>query len=541
MLMQGDDVVIRDGILYDGSGSSPRAGDVAIDGDRIVAVGPLTHHRGRKEIDAAGLAIAPGFVNMLSWATSSLIEDGRSQSDLRQGVTLEIFGEGRSMGPLNDAMKQDALQRQGDMKYDIAWTTLGEYLEYLIQRGVSCNVASFVGATTVRIHVLGYEDRAPSGPELDHMRDLVRQAMEDGALGVASALIYSPAFFAQTDELIALAEAAAEYQGIYISHIRNEGNRLLEAVEELITIARRAKVAAEIYHLKASGQSNWAKLDALIDRLEAARAEDLRITADMYTYAAGATGLDATMPHWVQEGGHRAWVERLKNPSIRKRVVQEMSAPSDEWESSFLAAGPEKILLVGFRNEGLKPLTGKTLAEVAAMRGRPPVETIIDLIIEDDSRVSAVYFTMSEDNVRKEIALPWVSFCSDGASMAPEGVFLASGTHPRAYGTFARLLGKYVREEKVIPLHEAIRRLTSLPAKNLKLDRRGLLAPGYMADVVVFDPARIQDHATFGRPHQYATGVHHVFVNGVQVIKDGEHTGARPGRVVHGPGWKDRH
>lgn len=535
------DVVIRGGTIYDGSGSPPFVGDVAIRGDTIAAVGSVGDARGRVEINAAGLAVAPGFINMLSWATESLIADGRSQSDIRQGVTLEVFGEGWSMGPLNERMKREMLERQGDIKYDIPWTTLGEYLEYLVRRGVSTNVASFVGATTIRIHVLGYENRPPTPEELERMRQLVRQAMEEGALGVGSSLIYAPAFYASTDELIELCKVATEYGGLYISHIRSEGNRLLEAIDELIRIAREAKIPAEIYHLKAAGRANWPKLEEAIRRIEAARAEGLRITANMYPYTAGATGLNAAMPPWVQEGGHRAWIERLKNPAIRERVKREMRTPTDQWENLYLMAGsPENVLLVGFKNEALKPLTGKTLAEVARLRGKSPEDTIIDLVIEDDSRVDTVYFLMSEENVKRQIALPWVSFGSDAESLAPEGVFLKSNPHPRAYGTFARVLGRYVRQEKVIPLEEAIRRMTSLPAENLKLDRRGRLKVGYFADVVVFDPAKIQDHATYERPHQYATGVLHVFVNGVQVLKDGEHTGATPGRVVRGPGYKGK-
>lgn len=533
------DVVIRNGTIHDGSGSDPFVGDVAVSGDVIAAVGSLPGVRGRLEIDAAGLAVAPGFINMLSWATESLIQDGRSQSDIRQGVTLEVMGEGTSMGPLSDKMKRDAVEQQGDVRYGIEWTTLGEYLEYLVRRGVSTNVASFVGATTVRIHTLGYEDRAPTPQELDRMQGLVRQAMEEGALGLASALIYAPACYAKTEELVALARAVAEYGGLYISHIRNEGNAILEALDELITVAQDAGIAAEIYHLKLSGRSNWAKLDHVIEKVEAARARGLRITADMYNYAASSTGLDAAMPGWVQEGGLRAWIERLKDPAIRARVKREMSLPGDGWENTYHAAGsPENVLLVGFKNDLLKPLTGKTLGQVAAMRGKSPEETMMDLVIEDESRVDAVYFTMSEDNVREQIALPWVSFGSDGASMATEGVFLKSSTHPRAFGNFARLLGKYVREEKVIPLHKAVQRLTTLPAGNLKLDRRGSLTPGYFADVVVFDPASIKDNATFDHPHQYATGMIHVLVNGTPVLRDGEHTGARSGRVVRGPGWQ---
>jgi N-acyl-D-amino-acid deacylase len=539
------DIVIHGGTIYDGSGEKPFTGSVAIRSDTIAVVwrsdGERQGLRGRVEIDATGLAVAPGFVNMLSWATESLIEDGRGQSDIRQGVTLEVFGEGWSMGPLTEQMKAELVARQGDVKYDVAWTTLGEYLDYLAGRGVSPNIASFVGATTLRIHVLGYEDRAPTSVELQRMQALVRQAMEEGALGVGSSLIYAPAFYAGTDELAALAAAAGEYDGMYISHMRSEGNRLLEALEELITIAREADVPAEIYHLKAAGRSNWDKLDAVTRRVEAARAQGLRITADMYTYTAGATGLDAAMPPWVQEGGHDAWVERLKDPAIRARVAREMTTPTDEWENLYLAAGSaENVLLVGFRNEALKPLTGKTLAEVAAERGTSPEEAAMDLVIEDDSEVGTVYFLMSEENVRRKVALPWMSFDSDAGALAPEGVFLESNPHPRAYGSFARVLGKYVRDEGVITLEEAVRRLTSLPASTLGLRRRGALRTGYMADVVVFDPQEIRDHATFEDPHQYATGVVHVFVNGVHTLADGEHTGATAGRVVRGPGWKGR-
>jgi N-acyl-D-amino-acid deacylase len=532
------DVVIRDGSIYDGSGGPPVVGDVAVQGDSIVSVGMPVTERGRIEIDATGLAVAPGFINMLSWATESLIEDGRSQSDIRQGVTLEVFGEGWSMGPLTEEMKQEQLEQQGDIKFAIEWTTLSEYLEYLVARGISPNVASFVGATTVRVHEIGYEDRPPTAEELDRMRALVRQAMEEGALGLGSALIYAPGFYAQTDELIELARVVAEYDGMYISHMRSEGNRLLQAVDELLTIAREAGVGAEIYHLKAAGQSNWGKMSEVIAVVERARSEGLPITADMYTYTAGATGLDAAMPPWVQEGGLDAWIERLKDPTIRARVMREMSTPTDEWENLYYATGtPENILLVGFKTDSLKALTGKSLAEVAAMYGKSPEETAMDLVIADDSRVGTVYFLMSEDNVRRQIALPWVSFGSDAGSLAPEGVFLESNPHPRAYGNFARLLGRYVRDERIISLAEAIRRLTSLPASNLKLERRGSLHSGYYADIVVFDPDRVQDHAEFEEPHQYATGVHQVFVNGVQVLRDGEHTGATPGQVVRGPGW----
>jgi N-acyl-D-amino-acid deacylase len=535
------DVIIRNGVIYDGSGGVPFTGDVAIRGDKIVAIGYLAGAKARIEIDARGLAVAPGFINMLSWATDSLIEDGRSQSDIRQGVTLEIMGEGESMGPLNAKMKKALRDAQGDIKYKVVWTTLGEYLEFLAHRGVSCNVASFMGATTARIHEIGYADRPPTPKELERMKKLVRQAMEEGAMGVASALIYTPAFYAKTDELIALAKVASEYDGMYISHLRSEGNDFFGAVDEFLRIAREAHIRSEIYHLKAAGSNNWPKLDGVIAKIEAARQSGLKITADMYPYTAGATGLDAMMPPWVQEGGYEAWAGRLKDPAIRERLRHEMTTPSDKWENFYLAAGsPENILLVGFRNDKLKPLTGKTLGEVARMRGKPPVDTAMDLVVEDGSRVGTIYFLMSEENVRKQMALPWVSFDSDAGSVAPEGVFLKSNPHPRTYGTFARLLGKYVRDEKIISLQEAIRRLTSLPAENLKLDRRSSLKTGYYADVVVFDSAKIQDHATYEKPHQYATGVVHVLVNGVPVIKDGEHTGAKPGQVVRGPGWKPK-
>lgn len=530
------DFVLRNGTIYDGSGGAPFKGDVAIRGDRIVAVGEV-NGRGKTEVNVAGLAVAPGFINMLSWATESLIADGRSLSDIKQGVTLEVFGEGWSMGPLNEAMKKDAVERQSDLKYNIEWTTLAEYLKFLEKKGISTNVASFVGATTVRIHEVGFANRPPTREELQRMKELVRQAMREGALGVGSSLIYPPAFYAQTDELIELCKVAAEYDGMYISHMRSEGARLLEALDELITISREAKLPAEVYHLKAGGKPNWPKMDQAIAKIEEARKQGLQITADMYTYIAGATGLSATMPPWVEEGGHKEFVKRLKDPAIRARLKREMSTPTDKWENMYLNAGPEGILLVGFKNEKLRPLIGRTLADVAAERKQSPQETAMDLIIEDDSRVDTVYFMMSEENVRKQIALPWLSFGSDAESAAPEGVFLNSNPHPRAYGNFARLLGKYVREGKVIPLEEAVRKLTSLPAANLKIRDRGMLKPGYFADIAVFDAAKIQDHATFEKPHQLATGMVHVFVNGAQVLRDGNHTGAKPGRVVHGPGY----
>lgn len=535
------DVILRGGTIYDGSGDAPYSGDIAFKDDTIAALGDIGKATASTDIDVSGLAVAPGFVNMMSWATESLIEDGRSQSDIRQGVTLEIMGEGFSMGPLNAAMKKQLVQQQGDIRYDIEWTSLAEYLDHLEHLGISPNVASFIGAANPREYVIGQDDRPPTAAELEQMRELVRVAMQEGALGVASSLIYPPGSFADTDELIALSRVAAEYDGMYISHIRDEGANMLAAVDELITIAREAQIRAEIYHLKSSGQANWPLFDPAIAMVEEARAEGLQITADIYTYPASSTGLNAAIPPWVQEGGFDASVQRMQDPDLRERIADEMLTSSTEWENMYLGVGgPDNILLVGFKSDALKPLTGKTLAEVARMRGTDPRYTAMDLIVEDNSRVGTVYFGQSEDVVRKAVGLPWVSFNSDAESVAPEGVFLKSNPHPRAYGSFARVLGKYVREEKVITLPEAIRKLAALPARNLKIDRRGELKVGFYADVVVFDPATVTDHATFVEPHQYATGMRQVFVNGEQVIKDGEHTGATPGRAVRGPGWKQR-
>lgn len=532
------DLLIRGGIVYDGTGAPGRTADVGIRGDRIAAVGDLSKERARRVIDARGLAVSPGFINVLSWAVDSLIVDGRSMSDTLQGVTLEIFGEGWSMGPVSDAMKAEALRQQGDIKYPIEWTTLGGYLDRLVARGVTPNVASFVGATTLRIHELGYADREPTADELERMRSLAREAMREGALGIGASLIYAPAFYAKPSELQALVDAVAPSGGGYVAHLRSEGNRFLEALDELIEITRKTKVHGEVYHLKAAGESNWPKMAQAIARIDAARAEGLSVAANMYTYVAGATGLDAAMPPWVQEGGLDAWVARLRDPAIRARVVAEMKTPSDSWENLRLATGsPDRVKFIGFKSATLKPLTGKTLAEVMAARGTSAENTIVDLVIEDHSRVETAYFVMTEDNVRLGIRQPWVSFGSDAESSAPEGVFLKASTHPRAYGNFARLLGRYVRDEKVIPLEEAIRRLTRLPASNWKLRERGCFEPGCFADVAVFDPATIRDHATFDRPQQFATGMRHVLVNGVPVLRNGKHTGAKPGRVVRGPGW----
>jgi N-acyl-D-amino-acid deacylase len=534
---QATDMVLTNGMILDGSGGAPYRGWVAMTGDRISAMGSGPPPMAARSIDVGGKAIAPGFVNMLSWATESLIVDGRAQSDIRQGVTLEVMGEGWSMGPLNPDMKRLMAERQDDIKFPVSWTTLGDYLTMLEKRGIAPNVASFVGATTVRVHELGEKDIDPTPEQLARMQALVRAAMHEGAVGLGSSMIYAPAAYAETPELIALATESARCGGMYISHMRSEGDRIEAAVDELIEIARKSGGPAEIYHLKMSGRKNWGKLDTIIAKVEAARAQGLRITADMYNYTAGATGLDAAMPLWVQDGGLEAWIERLKDPAIRARVLAEMRDDNAPWENLARRAGsPENVLLLGFKNPKLKPLTGKTLGEVARMRGVSPEDAAIDLVIEDGSRVGTAYFLMDENNIRRQIALPWVSFGSDAGAPSAEGVFLLSQDHPRTYGNVARLLGKYVRDEKVTTLPEAIRRLTSLPASNLGIKERGSLKPGYFADIVVFDPATIADRATFARPAQYATGVTQVFVNGVQVLRDGEPTGAAAGRFVKGPG-----
>ena len=537
-------VIIRGGTVYDGSGNPPVLADVAINADTIAFIGDLSGKKGEAEIDATGLAVAPGFINMLSWAVESLILDGNAQSDIRQGVTLEVFGEGNSMGPMNERMKEEAredMRRNPDYTYDIDWTTLAEYLESLERRGIATNVASFLGATTARVHELQYDNRPPTADELDRMKALVREAMEGGALGIGSSLIYAPANYASTEELIELCRVAAQYGGMYITHMRSEGNGIFQAVAETIRIAKEAGLPAEIYHLKMAGESNWNKLDSVLAMIARANEEGIKITADMYTYTAGATGLDASMPPWLQEGGLQEWIKRMKDPKIRKKALEEMRKPSDKWENLLLmAGGAENVLLLGFANDSLRRFTGKTLAEVARAYGKSPEETAMDLVMADSTRVGTAYFMMSEENVKRQIALPYLSFGSDAGAPAAEGVFLKSNQHPRAYGNFARLLGKYVRDEKVIPLEEAIRKLTSLPASNLKIKKRGALSRGYFADVVVFDPGKIQDHATFEDPHQYSTGMLHVWVNGQQVLADGQHTGAKPGRVVRGPGWKEK-
>ena len=529
------DVIIRGGTIYDGRGGVPYRGDVAIKRDRIVAVGRV-RGAAKQTVDARGLAVAPGFINMLSWANTSLIADGRGMSDTLQGVTLEVMGEGNSMGPLNPAMKANQTRRQGDIQYPIGWTTLRQYQDWLVARGVTPNIASFVGATTVRIHELGENDVDPTPAQLLAMQTLVRQAMNEGAMGVGSSLIYTPASFAETPELIALAAASAKCGGLYISHIRDEGPKLIEAIDELIEIAEKSGGPAEIYHFKQSGRPNWGKIDAAIARVEAARARGLRITADLYTYPASSTGLDAAMPLWIQEGGIERWIERLKDPALRARAMTEMRDPQAGEDTTLAVAEPDKVMLLAFKTAALRPLIGKTLGEVARARGKPPEEVIADLIVADGSRIQVAYFSMTEPNVARAAALPWMSFGSDASSQAPEGVFLQSSTHPRAYGTFARLLGKYVRDEKVTSLADAVRRLTGFPAANLGLTDRGLLKAGHFADLAIFDPATIADRATFAAPQQLAVGMRHVLINGVQVVRDGAHTGAKPGRVVTGRG-----
>ncbi|TRX62654.1 D-aminoacylase [Fulvivirga sp. M361] len=522
------DLILRNGTIYDGSGNTPVTGDIGVNADTISAIGDLSAERAKAEIDARGLAVAPGFINMLSWANVSLIEDGCSQSDIRQGVTLEVMGEGRSMGPWNNRMKQEARENQGDIKYDIEWTTLGEYLSYLENRGVSTNVTSFVGNGTLRQHVIGYEDRVATDAEIEQMKELLAASMKEGAVGISSSLLYAPSSSASTTELIELAKVASDYDGMYISHIRSEGDELFESIRELITISRKANLPAEIYHLKASGENNWWKMDSVLSMIKNARSEGLSITADMYTYPASSTGLHVQLPAWVREGGVEATIERLANVGLRERILSDI-----EFQHS-----PDKILLVGFKNPDLRVHAGKRLSEIAQKLGKSAEETMIDLIVEDDSRIQVVYFSMSDENIAKKIVRPWMSFCSDAGSMTADGIFLKQSTHPRAYGSFVRVLGKYSRDMKLFPLEEGIRRLTSLPAENLKIKKRGRLQTGYFADIVIFDPERVNDVATFEAPHQYAEGVLHVFVNGVQVLKNGQHTNAKPGRFVKGPGFR---
>lgn len=531
------DIIIRNGMIYDGNGAEPYNGDIGIKNDTIAFIGDLSKASAKNEVDAKGNAVAPGFINMMGHSEVSLIIDGRAQSDIRQGVTTEIFTES-SMAPLSPAMKKQMQTGQGDIKFDVAWNTLGEYMNYLEKKGISCNIASYVGTGTIRQNIIGEDNKAPSPVQLDSMKMLVRQAMKEGALGITNALIYPPDFFAKTDELIALAKEASKYGGAYSSHMRSEGDKFLEAVEELITISKEANLPAEIFHLKAAGKDNWKKMDSAISRVERARKEGLQITADMYTYIAGATGLTATMPPTLQDGGFGKLRERLQDPAIRKQIKKEMDTKTDKWENFFYSVGtPENIRLLGFKQDSLKKYIGKTLGQVAAMLGTSPEEAAMDLIVHDSTRVECAYFLMNEENVKKQVAIPWVSFGSDEGSYTNEGVFLKSSAHPRAYGNFARVLGKYCRDEKIMILQQAIYKLAKLPAQNLKLQKRGELKAGNYADIAIFDPAKVKDNATFEKPHQYAEGMIDVFVNGVQVLKDGEHTGAKPGRFVKGPGF----
>ena len=523
------DTILRGGTIYDGSGGAPYVGDVAIRGDRIAAIAPRIAGRGKSEVDARGLAVAPGFINMLSWAAEPLIRDGRAQSDVRQGVTLEVMGEGWSMGPFSPAQKAEALAEQTGFRYPIGWTTLGEFLQYLERKGVSVNVASMVGASTIRVHELGRNDVDPTPEQLARMRALVRQAMDEGAMGVGSSLIYVPALYAETEELAALAGEAGRCGGMYISHMRSESSGLLAAIDELIEISRRSGARAEIYHLKAVGRSNWPLIDDALARIEAARAAGVEVTGDMYLYTASGTGLDSTLPVWVREGGTRAMLDRLRQPELRARVVAEMQGGTRDWST---------VQPVGFTRPELRPLAGKRMPEIAALRGKGVEETAVDLLVEEGAGVGTIFHSISEEGLRKVLARPWVSFGSDAAAIAAEPPFTDKAVHPRAYGNFARLLGRYVRDEKALSLAEAVRRLTSLPADNLRIADRGRLRRGFHADLAIFDPATIADRATYESSHAYAVGMRHVFVNGVAVLRDGEHTGATPGRFVRGPGWR---
>lgn len=533
------DTIIRNGMIYDGNGAAPFKGDIAIKNDTIAFIGDLTHESAKNEVDAKGMAVSPGFINMLSWSPVSLIADGKSQGEIREGVTLEVFGEGESMGPLNAKMKKEMQDDQPLFQYKVDWNTLGEYMQSMEKRGISCNIASYVGATTIRTNVIGEDNRDPTPAELNRMKDLVKQAMEEGALGVGTSLIYPPAFFAKTNELIELCKAAAPYGGGYISHMRSEGNKLNEAVEELITIAKEAQVHGEIYHLKAAGIDNWSKMDSVIKRVERAKKEGIDIAANMYTYTAGATGMTASLPPSLQDGGFGKLWQRLHDPAIRAEMKKAMKTNATDWENLYYGAGSaDKVLLLGFRRDSLFKYTGKSLGEVAKIRNTTPEDAAIDLIIQDSSRVEVAYFLMSEENVKKQLVLPWVSFGSDAASMATEGNFLKQSSHPRAYGNFTRVIGHYSRDKKLISLEKAIQKLAKVAATSLHIRKRGELKTGNYADILVFNPNTVNDKATYEKPHQYSTGMLHVWVNGIQVLKEGEHTNAKPGRFVKGAGAK---
>lgn len=537
--MTAPTTLLRDGTIYDGTGADPTNADILISGDRISAIGDLRDVSADRTIDLDGLAVAPGFINMLSWATESLIEDGRSMSDIKQGVTLEVMGEGTSMGPLSDEMKEtrDTILSTADITYDIEWTTLGEYLEFLERKGVATNVASFVGSATLRIHAAGYDDRAVSVSEMAEMKRLLHEAMREGAMGMSAALIYPPATYQSTEELVELCRVVAQYDGMYITHLRSEGNRFMEALDELIHIMRATGVSGEVYHLKATGSQNWRKMDQAIEKIEAARAAGLALTADMYTYAYSGTGLASCIPPWAHDGGFDKLIERLKHPETREKIKAEMNGPATDWENMFYENDNDGIFLAGFANRELRRYQGVTLSEVMSERGTSAADTVIDLLIEDNSRIFTLYFRMTEDNLRVQVQLPWVSFCSDAGSIANEGNFLSYHPHPRAYGSFARVIGKYVRDEGLVTLQDAVRRLSGFAADNLKIAGRGYLKPGCFADIAIFDPEQVQDHSAPGDPHRYSEGMAHVFVNGTQVLEQGEHTGALPGRVVRGPGW----
>jgi len=532
------DVLIRNGNIYDGTGAPPYQADIAVKGDQVVGIGDFEHQSAELEIDATGLAVAPGFFNLLSHAHLSLLTDGRAMSDVFQGITFEVLSEA-SLSPLTDATAEFWAQLFSEEDVELDWRTVGDYLEKVENSGVAPNFGMFVSAATVRINVLGMDDVDPTPEQLEKMKAMVGQAMRDGALGLTTALIYAPGTYAETEELIELARVAGQYGGIYTAHMRSEANQLIEAIDETLRIGQEAGLPVKIHHLKAGGKPNWEKMDVAIAKINALRAQGVPVTADMYTYVAGATGLDASMPTWVQAGGYEKWAERLQDPEIRARVKAEMAVNAEDWENLGFLAGPDGMILVGFENPELKDkYMGKTLAEIASSRGQDYRDTIIDLVIEDGSRVGTVYFLMSEENLAKQIRQPWVMFGSDADAPAAEGKTLEEGAHPRTYGNTARLLGKYVREEQIITLQEAVRRLTLLPAETLSIPARGRLAPGYFADVAIFDPALVGDHSTFNKPHQYSSGMIYVLVNGIPVVSQGEHTGATPGRAVHGPGYQ---
>ncbi len=518
------DVIIRSGNVYNGLGTKPVVTDIGIKKDTIAFIGDLSNSKALKEIDAKGLEVAPGFINMLSWSETHLLKDGRQMSDIKQGVTLEVLGEGLSAGPRKPRAK------------DKRWLTLGQFFTYLENKGVSTNFASFVGATTVRLYVLDQVDRKPNTQELTQMKNLVGQAMREGAMGLGSSLIYAPATFAATEELVELSKVASSYGGMYITHMRSESDFIYQGLNETFRIAKEANIPAEIFHLKINHERNWKKIDTVLNKIDSARKAGLKITADMYPYNASGTSLTARLPAWIQEGGAKEMRKRLVDPVSRKRVLYElkMGIPSKN-------SDPKDVMLLGFKKDSLNKLyRGKRLDEVARLHGKDADETMLDLLVADKTSIPAIFFLMSEENMKRMLKLPYVSICSDAAAYAAEPPDIEDGIHPRAYGSFAKFLSDYVREQNILTLEDAIRRMTSLPASNLKLKKRGQITTGYFADVVIFDKDKIDDKATYEQPHQYAEGMIHVFVNGVQVLKDGNHTGARPGRALRGPGFKGR-